>query len=123
MQKNTIQAILNKINEQIVTVGTTSMRTIESIYWYGVKLIVDKETTDVIDIQQWDPYCPAMANALNNVYLSGDYPFYYVALVALSGEHEEAFHRLKNELNLQGYPSAWFDGGKKVILGGVSNAT
>jgi len=69
----------------------------------------------------WCPYCPAMANALNNVYLSGDYPFYYVALVALSGEHQESYHRLINELNLQGYPSAFFDGGKRVILGGVSN--
>jgi len=69
----------------------------------------------------WCPYCPAMANALNNVYSSGDYPFYFVALVALSGEHQESYHRLINELNLQGYPSAFFDGGKRVVLGGVSN--
>lgn len=58
VQKSTIQAILEKINEQIVVVGTTTMRTIESIYWFGVKLIVDKETVDTIDIQQWDPYNP-----------------------------------------------------------------
>jgi S-adenosylmethionine:tRNA ribosyltransferase-isomerase len=58
MQKRTIQAILENIKGQIVVVGTTTMRTIESIYWFGVKLIVDKETSDFIDIQQWDPYNP-----------------------------------------------------------------
>lgn len=58
VQKHTIQAILEKIDTQIVVVGTTSMRTIESIYWFGVKLIVDKEADDLIDIHQWDPYNP-----------------------------------------------------------------
>lgn len=58
VQKSTIQAILNKINEQIVVVGTTTMRTIESIYWFGVKLMVDKEMVQGIDIHQWDPYNP-----------------------------------------------------------------
>jgi len=87
--------------------------------------IVNENFTHTVFVEEgtdtWCPYCPAMANALNNVYLSGDYPFYFVALVALSGEHQESYHRLINELNLQGYPSAFFDGGKKVILGGVSN--
>ena len=90
-----------------------------------VSNVVNENFTHSVFVEEgtdtWCPYCPAMANALNNVYLSGDYPFYYVALIGLSGEHEEAYHRLVNELNLQGYPSAWFDGGKKVILGGVSN--
>jgi len=87
--------------------------------------IVNENFTHTVFVEEgtdtWCRYCPTMANALNNVYLSGDYPFYFVALVALSGEHQESYHRLINELNLQGYPSAFFDGGKKVILGGVSN--
>jgi hypothetical protein len=87
--------------------------------------IVNENFTHTVFVEEgtdtWCPYCPAMANALNNVYLSGDYPFYFVALVALSGEHQESYHRLINELNLQGYPSAFFDGGKKILLGGVSN--
>jgi S-adenosylmethionine:tRNA ribosyltransferase-isomerase len=40
-------------------VGTTTMRTIESLYWHGVKLskgIMNGE----IDIQQWDPYQPEL---------------------------------------------------------------
>ena len=30
---------------------------------------------------QWCPYCPAMAEALNGIYESNDYPFYFVALI------------------------------------------
>lgn len=38
----------------IVPVGTTSMRTLESLYWYGVKLINDASTP--FFISQYDPY-------------------------------------------------------------------
>ena len=38
----------------VVAVGTTSLRTMESIYWYGVKLIQDPKTT--FKISQQDPY-------------------------------------------------------------------
>jgi len=64
----------------------------------------------------WCPYCPAMAEALNNVYQSGDYPFYFVALVA--DENDNAEYRLEQEYNLYGYPSSFFDGGYKVLVGG-----
>ncbi|ENO12227.1 hypothetical protein MBGDC06_00231 [Thermoplasmatales archaeon SCGC AB-539-C06] len=87
--------------------------------------IVNENFTHTVFVEEgtdtWCPYCPAMANALNNVSLSGDYPFYFVALVPLSSQHQESYNRLINELNLQGYPTAFFDGGKKVILGGLSN--
>jgi S-adenosylmethionine:tRNA ribosyltransferase-isomerase len=33
----------------IIPVGTTSMRTLESLYWYGVKLISDKSSTFFIE--------------------------------------------------------------------------
>jgi S-adenosylmethionine:tRNA ribosyltransferase-isomerase len=38
----------------IIPVGTTSMRTLESIYWYGVKLIHDGNAD--FEISQHDPY-------------------------------------------------------------------
>jgi S-adenosylmethionine:tRNA ribosyltransferase-isomerase len=38
----------------IIAVGTTSMRTLESLYWYGVKLILDPEAR--FEIGQRDPY-------------------------------------------------------------------
>jgi len=37
-----------------VAVGTTSMRTMESIYWYGVKLL--KDSSIPFEITQFDPY-------------------------------------------------------------------
>jgi S-adenosylmethionine:tRNA ribosyltransferase-isomerase len=41
-------------DKMIIAVGTTSMRTLESLYWYGVKLIQDP-TAD-FEISQFDPY-------------------------------------------------------------------
>ena len=37
-----------------VAVGTTSMRTLESIYWYGVKLMTNSDHS--FQISQFDPY-------------------------------------------------------------------
>lgn len=52
----TEQNIRNLLSEDafILPVGTTSMRTLESLYWYGVKLI-DNPKAEFI-IQQNDPY-------------------------------------------------------------------
>lgn len=38
----------------VIAVGTTSMRTLESLYWYGVKLLSDPEAD--FNITQRDPY-------------------------------------------------------------------
>ncbi len=66
----------------------------------------------------WCPYCPDMATKLNNIYESGTYPYYFVALVA--DQNAQAQTRI-NEYNTYGYPTAFFDGGLKVIVGsGVS---
>jgi S-adenosylmethionine:tRNA ribosyltransferase-isomerase len=37
VSKSTIENILNNLNNNIIAVGTTSLRTIESLYWLGVK--------------------------------------------------------------------------------------
>lgn len=41
-------------NRKIVAVGTTSLRTLESIYWYGVKLMINPEAA--FKIEKLDPY-------------------------------------------------------------------
>ena len=41
-------------DKMIIAVGTTSMRTLESLYWYGVKLIQDSKADFIIN--QFDPY-------------------------------------------------------------------
>lgn len=41
----------------LVAVGTTSLRTLESLYWLGVKLILQKNTAGEMPmLQQWDAY-------------------------------------------------------------------
>jgi len=54
IQKSTIENLLNESNEHIIVVGTTTVRTLESLYWFGVKLIRDGNTE--FSINQWDPY-------------------------------------------------------------------
>ncbi len=65
----------------------------------------------------WCPYCPAMADTLYAIYNSGDYPWYFVALV--SDMNSQAAQRL-GEYNVYGYPTAFFDGGYQVYVGGSS---
>lgn len=43
LQKSTIEKLLNQ-EDPIVAVGTTSVRTLESLYWYGVQLLENKGT-------------------------------------------------------------------------------
>jgi S-adenosylmethionine:tRNA ribosyltransferase-isomerase len=38
-----------------VIVGTTSLRTIESLYWFGVRLLAGEESEELW-VEQWDPY-------------------------------------------------------------------
>lgn len=40
----------------IISVGTTSLRTLESLYWYGVRIIKNKTPDFEKPIQQWEPY-------------------------------------------------------------------
>lgn len=51
---NTIQKIADQ-KELIIAVGTTSLRTLESLYWLGVKSLLNPEI-EMLDIQQWDAY-------------------------------------------------------------------
>lgn len=51
----TIGQLLNYLDQHITVTGTTSLRTIESLYWMGVKCILDPSTDD-LSIHQWDAY-------------------------------------------------------------------
>jgi hypothetical protein len=67
----------------------------------------------------WCPACPYAANALNRIYNSGDYPFYFVSLV--SDENKDAQRRLSEDYNIYAIPVTFFDGGYNVYIGS-SNA-
>jgi len=51
---------INKLVEnldRIIAVGTTSLRTLESLYWLGVKAVNESETRFIDQtIDQWEPY-------------------------------------------------------------------
>ncbi|MDR0332608.1 MAG: S-adenosylmethionine:tRNA ribosyltransferase-isomerase [Dysgonamonadaceae bacterium] len=54
--KSTIETLLNN-NGQLIVVGTTSMRTVESLYYIGRKLHNNSNiSTHELTVQQWEPY-------------------------------------------------------------------
>ena len=50
-----ISNLLNQPDGSIVAVGTTSVRTLESLYWMGVKTIL-RPGTERLEISQWEIY-------------------------------------------------------------------
>jgi hypothetical protein len=63
----------------------------------------------------WCHYCPFAHEALKNIYAGQWHPFYYVSLVCDVNTHADA---RANELGLGGYPTVYFDGGYKSVVGG-----
>jgi S-adenosylmethionine:tRNA ribosyltransferase-isomerase len=53
--RQNIECILNHFGRPIIPVGTTSVRTIESVYWFGVKLEYAPRL-EAMHVMQWDPY-------------------------------------------------------------------
>jgi len=53
VNRESLQKIIDAGN-QIVAVGTTSVRTLESLYWLGVKIMSGKENPYLLE--QWDAY-------------------------------------------------------------------
>lgn len=52
-----IKKMIAHADDNIVAVGTTSLRTIESLYWMGVKVNAHPNlATDKLLIEQWEPY-------------------------------------------------------------------
>jgi S-adenosylmethionine:tRNA ribosyltransferase-isomerase len=53
----TVEQLLNHLDRPIIPVGTTSLRTIESLYWIGAKLLQHPQLTIAeLDVMQWEPY-------------------------------------------------------------------
>ena len=58
---NTVQEFVLYLQQQkqyrkIIPVGTTSMRTLESLYWMGVQIIEQRHLAGDFSISQWEPY-------------------------------------------------------------------
>ena len=55
VSRQTIASLLNHIERPVFAVGTTSARTLESLYWLGVKLLRNGKDPHPV-VFQWDPY-------------------------------------------------------------------
>lgn len=56
VRHQTIENLRDNIGRTIIPVGTTSMRTIESVYWIGVMLLEQGFEERNLHISQWLPY-------------------------------------------------------------------
>jgi S-adenosylmethionine:tRNA ribosyltransferase-isomerase len=57
VKEEDIKQLLKHHNGTIIPVGTTSFRTIESLYWMGVKASMNPEyTISQLEVKQWDVY-------------------------------------------------------------------
>lgn len=70
VNRSTIQHILQHAGKPLIAVGTTSVRTLESIYWFGVQLGKDANAK-AMHVEQWEPYegddTPTLGEAYGNV--------------------------------------------------------
>lgn len=48
--------LLQNLENCVIPVGTTSMRSLESLYWLGVQIIHGKDPENGFYISQWEPY-------------------------------------------------------------------
>lgn len=56
VRKSLIQNLINQFGKPIIPVGTTSTRTLESLYWIGVILKQQGMTLRPLHVEQWFPY-------------------------------------------------------------------
>ena len=56
VKRSTLQKLINH-NAEAIAVGTTSVRTLESIYYIGAKLALNPDLTEKqLHVTQWEPY-------------------------------------------------------------------
>jgi S-adenosylmethionine:tRNA ribosyltransferase-isomerase len=55
ISKNFIEELLVN-SKKIIAVGTTSVRSLESLYWMGIKLGKQNNLSQSLEIEQWEPY-------------------------------------------------------------------
>lgn len=72
VSRATLETIVSSLGKPRVVVGTTTVRTLESLYWFGVRLLKERETVPFF-IGQWYPYqfsneeLPSVAESLGSV--------------------------------------------------------
>jgi len=64
IKKESLQHLLSKLNDPIIPVGTTSMRSLESLFWMALRLL--KNMRDFNWVDQWDPYSLEIPNGFTS---------------------------------------------------------
>jgi S-adenosylmethionine:tRNA ribosyltransferase-isomerase len=69
---DTIEDLVKQLPNNIIAVGTTSLRSIESLYWMGVKAIINPNAgIEELEVQQWDAYdLPNQKNSAEEALMS-----------------------------------------------------
>lgn len=72
VSKSFIHNLVEHLGNKIVAVGTTSLRTLESLYWLGVKQSIVDSRESIVEITQWEVYennqqAISSKEALNNL--------------------------------------------------------
>lgn len=55
VKKDLIESLVNREDKKLIAVGTTSIRTLESLYWLGVKMMI-KPGLEEYKLSQWEAY-------------------------------------------------------------------
>ena len=59
VDRHFIANLKDQLDKNIIAVGTTSLRTLESLYWLGLKCMhpgYNETAPETVSISQWDPY-------------------------------------------------------------------
>lgn len=61
--------LMSDLNQPVVAVGTTSVRTLESLYWMGVKLLSQKNPeAEELRLEQWEAYDLRQDTSIHNAF-------------------------------------------------------
>jgi S-adenosylmethionine:tRNA ribosyltransferase-isomerase len=59
IDKKLISKLLNPAGHDLTAVGTTTLRSLESLFWLGTKLLIQPELgANELHVSQWEPYQP-----------------------------------------------------------------
>lgn len=67
VSREVIEQLIKQAGKPVIPVGTTSMRTVESLYWLGVNLLKEPLQTLPLQLPQWTPYDTAPENEISTV--------------------------------------------------------
>jgi len=60
--RHSLENLIKKINDPVIAVGTTSVRTLESLYWFGHKILDNPGYEGGLFVEQWEPYVKSSPN-------------------------------------------------------------